>query len=411
MLRPHFSKMLVLSPDESFHFELLRTLSHARYYGADVNEVLQAAGKIEPGNFESYYTAFNDLANRVNSQADQIDSAGYPVSARDAYFRASNYYRAADFYLHANSEDSRIMTLWEKQTSAFDNAIALMPIPGKRILLKGEGFDIPAIYYAASADNSKPRPTVIMGNGFDGSQEEMLHSCGFAALERGYNVITYEGPGQPSVRRYQNLGFIAEWEKAVTPVIDYLETLLGVDSSKIALLGFSMGGWLCLRAAAFEHRLSAAFAIDGVYDVFQAFSNTMGPQMRALLEAGDPNSLDGAVKGFIDSGKAPTGLRWGIEQGKWSFAITSAAEFMKKTRAMTLKGIEDQIKCPVWVGEAANDQFFQGQPEMVRDALGGKATYVKLTDSDAAGNHCHIGASVIMNQHIFDWFEDTISQN
>ncbi|RFU35780.1 hypothetical protein B7463_g569, partial [Scytalidium lignicola] len=403
--------MIHLSTNESFHFELLRTISHARYFGADINEVLQAAGQIEAGNFESYYTEFNNLANRVNSQADQIDRTKYPVSAKDAYFRASNYYRAADFFLHGNAEDPRINDLWKKQTIAFDNAIALMTIPGKRVTLKGESFDIPAIFYTADGDHSNPKPTVIMGNGYDGSQEEMLHSCGFAALERGYNVITYEGPGQPSVRRYQNLGFIAEWEKAVSPVVDYLGTLPEVDITRVALLGYSMGGWLCARAAAFEHRLAAVIAIDGVYDIYQAYSSVMGPQLRALMETGDSNLVDTAVKGLMASGKAPTSLRWGIEQGLWSFAVDSVYEFMSRTKLMTLKGIENKISCPVWVGDAENDQFFEGQPRMVKDALGEKATYVNLTDGDAAANHCHMGAGVLMNQTIFDWFQDIVSKN
>lgn len=403
--------MFQLSSDESFHFELLRTISHARYFGADVGEVLHAASRITPGDFESFYTVFNNLASQVNSQADNIDRTKYPVSARDAYFRASTYYRAADFYLHGNPEDARINDLWEKQTAAFNNAIALMPIPGKRILLQGEGFKIPAIFYAADNDHSKAKPTIIMGNGYDGAQEEMLHSCGFAALERGFNVITYEGPGQPSVRRDQKLGFITEWEKVVSPVFDYLETLPEVDCKRVALIGFSMGGFLALRAAAFEHRLAAAIAIDGVYDVFQAYSNAMGPQGRKLLESQDPSVLDNFMKGLIASGHAPTSMRWGLEQGLWSFAVTSSSEFMNRTRSMTLKGIANQIRCPVWVGEAEDDLFFKGQPAMVKDALGEKATLVTLTESDAAEHHCHVGANSLMNQHVYDWFQDVIGWN
>ncbi|RKL01743.1 hypothetical protein BFJ71_g5072 [Fusarium oxysporum] len=89
---------------------------------------------------------------------------------------------------------------------------------------------------------------------------------GKAILERGMNVITYEGPGQPTVRRKQNLGFIHEWEKVVTPVVDYLLTRPEVDPKSIGLLGYSFGGMLAPRAAAFEHRLAPVFAVDGVYE-------------------------------------------------------------------------------------------------------------------------------------------------
>lgn len=83
----------------------------------------------------------------------------------------------------------------------------------------------------------------------------MYHMVGRAALDRGYNVITYDGPGQAGPRRAQNLGFIKEWEKVVTPVVDYLFTREDVDTNAICLVGFSLGGYFAPRAAAFEERL------------------------------------------------------------------------------------------------------------------------------------------------------------
>jgi hypothetical protein len=51
-----------------------------------------------------------------------------------------------------------------------------------------DGFVVPAIFYRAAPD-AVARPTILMFNGFDGSQEEMLHVCGFAALGRGFKVL------------------------------------------------------------------------------------------------------------------------------------------------------------------------------------------------------------------------------
>ncbi|KAH7017126.1 Alpha/Beta hydrolase protein [Ilyonectria destructans] len=401
--------MIPLSPDHSIHYEILRNIAAARYHGADIAEVLEAASQVDHTNLETFHDAFAALARRVDTQAQAIDSVRHPVSARDAFFRAATYYRTADFYLHGNPSDPRINELWELQQVAFDKALALMDIPGKRTTLQGDGFDIPAIFYAADK-SSTPKPTIVVCSGYDGSQEELLHNFGFAALERGYNVITYEGPGQPLVRRKQNLGFITEWEKVVTPVVDYLITRPDVDASKIGAIGASMGGWLVARAAAFEHRIAAAIAVDGVYDVHEAYSKAMSPPMLAALEAADGDQVDKMVREQLAGDGVPVSVRWGIEQGLWSFNVNSATEWMNLVKPMTLKGIEDQIQCPVWVGEAQNDQFFLGQPEKVRDALGDKATYVTLTSADAAGNHCHVGAQVLLNQLVFDWFEDIVSK-
>jgi pimeloyl-ACP methyl ester carboxylesterase len=144
----------------------------------------------------------------------------------------------------------------------------LLPVPGYRKLLStaDDGFKVPVIFFPASGTvheegkgkgKCNPRPTVILGNGFDGSMEELYHLHGAAALERGYNVVCYEGPGQPVVRREQGLGFTHEWHKVVGPVLDYLETLPCVDMQKVGLLGYSMAGVLAARAAALEPRVKA----------------------------------------------------------------------------------------------------------------------------------------------------------
>ncbi|CZR50316.1 related to hydrolases or acyltransferases (alpha/beta hydrolase superfamily) [Phialocephala subalpina] len=396
--------MFPLSTDESFHFEILRALALARYNGADINEVLIAASKIIAGDFESFFNEFNTLANRTLSRASSIDTKKHPVSARDAYFAASSYFRSADFYLHGNKSDPRINELWKKQTEAFDKAIALLDVPGERMLLKGEGFDVPAIFYGVKGEGRKP--TMIIGSGFDGAQEEAMHTNGFAALERGWNVITYEGPGQPSVVRDQGLGFIPEWEKVVIPVVDYLQTRKDVDIKKIGLIGISMGGYLAVRAAAFEHRLAAAIAIDGVYSVGDAVEKMAGP----LANPEGGVDVDKLATEWLNNPKVPSKVRWGIGHGLWAFQTNSAKEYLDRTKLMTLEGVTDKIQCPVWVGLAQEDIFFGGQPEKVKGALGEKATLATLTQEDAAGEHCHVGAAAFMNQQVFDWFEDVVEK-
>src|SRR3984957_13512061 len=206
--------MLTLNTDHTFQYELLRVLGLSRDRGADIGEVLGIAPKIAPGDFESWYEQFNELANHVRSSVE-TQSDRHPVSIRNAMFRAASYYRAADFFLHGKAQDPRIQEIWDIATACFDRAIALLDVPTERVRMEGGKFHIPAILYRPSADG-RPRPTLLLCNGFDGSQEEMLHAIGFSALERGFNVLTFEGPGQPTVRREQGLGFIAEWEQVVT---------------------------------------------------------------------------------------------------------------------------------------------------------------------------------------------------
>lgn len=398
--------MYQLSTDADFHFEILRVLGFAPYEGSDIGEVLVAANKIQSGNMESFHDAFYTIATQVHNSSTSIDAAKNPISARNAFFRASSYFRSADFYLHGNWTDSRIYSLWDQQLAAFNSAIALLPVPGQRVVLNTSGFEIPTVFYGTGIPG--PRPTIIMCNGYDGSQEEMYHYIGKAVLERGWNVITYEGPGQPTVRRDQNLGFIPQWERVLTPVVDYALTRPEVNPSAIGSLGLSFGGWLAPRAAAFEHRIAATMAIDGIYDFGPFITSQFGPELEALFNAGDAATLNSIIDGVVQSPSTKTNIRWGIQQGLWSFNCKTPFEWLTAIQSYTLEGLTQNVTTPIFIGDSQNDLFFPGQAKKLADHLGDLATYHLFTNAEGAGEHCSTGASVLQSQVILDWFQGII---
>ncbi|CAJ2503103.1 Uu.00g104970.m01.CDS01 [Anthostomella pinea] len=402
--------MLQLSTDAEFQYQLVRALSVAPYLGSDIGELLIAVNRLTAGDMDSYYAAFNALATRVHDTADAINVTKYPVSVRDARFREATYWRSADFFLHGNWSDPRINSLWASQTAAFDDAIALLSTPGERVTLPSAGgnFSVPAIFYGTGLPGR--RPTLIMCSGMDGSQEEMYHIVGAAALQRGMNVITFEGPGQPTVRRDQDLGFIPEWEEVVTPVVNYALTRDEVDGSKLGLLGQSFGGYLAPRAAAFEHRLAAVMAIDGIYDFGQGLLDQFGSDFTRLFDAGNATAFNNAIDTqVLNNPDAPTSAVWGIQQGMWAFNVPTPYEWISRAQNYTLDGIAGDIKVPVFVGESQDDDNLPGQPKALADALGDLATYHLFESVDGAGLHCAVGASVLANQVVLDWFEDIVS--
>ncbi|MEU7873156.1 alpha/beta hydrolase [Dactylosporangium sp. NPDC049140] len=393
-----------LSTDPLFDFNLLRWIGTAPYRGADIAEVLDLAGRLMPGDFESWYSQFRALADRVAIEGWHDESTS-SATRRDRAFRAASYYRAADFFLHGDPADPRIGQTWAAATEQFDRAIAELDPPGARVTIQAAGFTVPAVFCRASRDGT-PRPTILMFNGFDGSQEEMLHVCGFAALERGFNVLTFEGPGQPSVVRGQGLGFRHDWEAVVTPVVDYCEAVPEIDASVLGLLGVSFGGYLAPRAAAFEPRIRAVVTIDGLYDGYQSVLGLLTPRLRTLLEAGKSDGFNAAIRRAMADNKA---LRWYIEQGLWSFRVASPYEFFERARPYTLDGITDKITCPVLVCSATTDHFNPGQAEKLAEALGERATLRPFTPEESAASHSHPGASVLMNGVVLDWLTTTMT--
>jgi alpha-beta hydrolase superfamily lysophospholipase len=72
--------------------------------------------------------------------------------------------------------------------------------------------------------------------------EELYFMLGKPALDRGYSVLTYEGPGQGDALRSQGLHFLPEWERPNGAVLDeFLRRHKRPE--KIVLVGVSMGGY------------------------------------------------------------------------------------------------------------------------------------------------------------------------
>ncbi|KAK4506314.1 hypothetical protein PRZ48_000044 [Zasmidium cellare] len=370
-------------------------------HGADTNDVLKTALYIEPGNFESFAEAFKDLADQTKAKADE-------TLLQDTYFAAATYYRAADFFLHGNWSDPRIDEFWNLERDCFDKGISAMPVPGERITLKADGFEVPAIYYAPQQPvPGVKRPTLLLNEGYDAAQEELLHFNVFFALQRGWNAITFEGPGQPTVRRKQDIGFIPDWERVVTPVVDYLYNRSDVDFERLALLGNSFGGYLVARAAAFEPRIKALILNGGIYDSHQAFVGQLPPNLEKLYNAGEKQQFDDLIGEALHTQESPSQFRWDVEQGLWAFKIQSPYDFLQATRAYTIANITDRIRMPTFIANASSDQFFAGQPQLVKDKLGDSATL--YTFNGSAGYHTQVGAAVESNRVIHTWLNSVFN--
>jgi pimeloyl-ACP methyl ester carboxylesterase len=396
----------VVFQDPTFSSQLLRTIGATYYKGADIGECLSTAYRIKEGDFESWYTEWLKTAKRVHKYADDCLAANHKVSTREAYLRASNYYRAAEFLL-ISPEDPRIQTTWGSSKECFSNAGKLISPPIESIEIPYEGTTLPGHFYRLNENSNNdtstppPRPTLIAHGGFDSTLEELYTFAAAPALERGYNCLTFEGPGQGGVIRKQKIPFRYDWEKVVTPVIDYALTRdRDIDPNKIALMGISMGGYLAARAAAFENRISACILYNGVYDGYDAFASGFPQSLRTAVENGNANAVNTAIDILSD---IDANLRFNMKHGMWTTGTNSPYELIQGSKKYTVKGIAQKIKCPTLVLEAEKDDSFPGQPRMVYDALTCPKKYILFTSEEGAEEHCQSGAPAISNQRIFDW--------
>jgi len=311
-------QQLMFHEDQQFWFETLRNLGFAVYGGSDVGEVIATASRVTSGDYDSWYDAWISTAQRLETEA----RASHPVSARDGLLRASTYYRAAEFFLHGNPGDPRIDHAYRRGVACFRDAVAR--IPGiTSVQIPYQGTVLHGYFYRAAGEG--PAPTLVMHNGFDGAAEELHFFGATGGGERGYHVLTFDGPGQPAAIHRDGLTFRPDWENVVGPVLDFLTQQPGVDPGRIALLGVSLGGYLAPRAAAYEPRLAAVVAVDGVFDAVSALTAHLPlPHDEAVRRAAAEHDeeLDRMIAKAREH--SPT-LRWACDHGWGTWQFASAA--------------------------------------------------------------------------------------
>lgn len=402
-------KPMLFEDDPQFWYETLRALGHAAYGGSDFGEVVATAEKITAGDYDSWYEQWSATAERTATEARTALAGGHRVTARDAFLRASNYFRSAEFFLHGNPDDPRIAASYERSVDCFHAAARLFEPKIEPVEIPFEGTVLRGYFYRAPGD--APAPTIVMHNGFDGSAEEMHFFGGAAGLERGYHVLTFDGPGQPAARFHDGLPFRPDWESVITPVVDWLtDTRPEVDPERISLLGLSMGGLLAPRAAAFEHRLAAVIAVDGVYDLGQISTKNLPmprPEAEALLRAEHAPEIDAAIEALM---KTDSTARWAITHGSYAMDVATPRQFLASYLDYTLAdGIAEKITCPTLVCEAEDDLFFAGQAQQLYDHLSCPKTLQLFTVAEGAGAHCHTGAQRLAMGRILDWLDTTLN--
>jgi len=398
--------MKTLFRDPQFEFQMLRMLGGAASGSADVGECLSTADRIVEGDFESWHREWLATAERVEGIAERCLAGGHETSAREAFARASNYYRAAEFYLHGDPNDARIADLFARSVRCFDRALALQALAAERVEIPYEGASLPGIFYAAPGDGAA-RPTLLLQTGYDGTMEE-LHAKAVAANRRGWSCLTFEGPGQGRVIRERGLPFRHDWEHVVTPVVDYALSRGDVAAEQVALLGQSLGGYLAPRAVAFEQRIMACVANGGVFDfmgsrVPPVFSRA---QFVEMVES-SPDAFDEGMRAQMEQNSE---LRWAAANGMFTFRVETPSAWMKEALRFELSEVVGQIRCPVLVVDTEDEASFPGEAQKLYDALSCPKEFMLFTRAEGAGAHCQVASPALSQQRIFDWLADRFAE-
>lgn len=391
--------------EPGLNFQMLFALGAAGYGASETGEVLATFDRIHAkgDKLRVVFEEFRKLGRLTRARADRDREAGRRQSARTSYLRAAMYLDQALFYTLASGQPTRRHEgqMYREMEGAWAGAAALFEPAFEPVRIPYRGGSLPG--WMLSPGGKGRRPTVILNTGSDAQNIDMYVYGGAAALERGWNALIFEGPGQGANLFLRNMPFVPDWETVITPVVDFLRGRPEVDKSRICLIGQSFGGYLTPRAAAYEHRLAGLVPDPGVVDAFVSWQEGLGPLL-PLLNGGEREEFNREWNGYV----AQTGefKRFGIEKRIEIYGPSEGYEQLQLAQKFKLTPEEARrISAPTAILSPELEQFFPGQAETLHGWMGAQSELIRFTVAEGAEYHCEPMAPQLRNERVFDWLE------
>lgn len=351
-------------------FQLTRILGHTGYGGSQVGEVMQTAQRIKLGDYNSWVTEWNRLGDRVLSQAEEAMQNNNLETARVHYLRAADYIRLAEFFLQP--DDPRKMETYIKGVKAFRSGAKLLSNPPEVIQIPYEGSYLTGYFFKVPDVNNAP--VMVMFGGLDSTAEETYYTLAPQLQERGIGLIAVDGPGQGGSLRLNHITSRFDYEKAGTSVLEWAIQQPTVDSERIGIMAWSMGGYMAARTAAFEPRYKVCAIFSAVYDYNEMWVNRP-----------DDHPLANILQHVM--------------------GVQSMQDAREKIKNYHLRGVAEHIKCPTYIIHGEEDvQAHVDQAYRVYNSLTCPKWINIISPEHTGASHCQADNKT-QALPMFDWLK------
>ena len=360
--------------DQGFNFQLNRWYS----LGIARMEDLEEAGK--------NIMAAEDWKNVFVRLADN-------AAADNRFLNAAYYYRAAEFYLTDDDPDK--IPVYQKFITYFEKAFGNS---GYKLTEAPFGSSTIPIIKMESALPEK-KGVIVLHGGYDSYKEE-LFSLVLHFSNLGFDVVTFECPWMKIPRHEDQPGLDFRWEKIIGAVLDHL------DLTDVTLIGISMGGWLSLRAAAFEPRIKRVIASSVSFDVNQY----VGPIAQMIANLFFTKFRNFTNKAMIKRMKKEVQYAWFVNH---LMAITNlqvpidAFDILLQFNEENLHS--DKVKQDVLILTGNEDHMIPLKTHhlQVKALSNANSVTAKIfTKEEQAQNHCQVGNLTLALNMMDNWIQD-----
>lgn len=383
-------------------------LAYIPYGGADFGEIRAVAEAVGDGDDGAFYAAWVAAADRMSAEADACLARGHVDSARDLYLRASAFYGSSFHPLYGAPVDPRITAVYARQLAAFNKGLSLGPHPSEPFEIPYGDGSMPGYFIPAVGFETEVRPLLILNNGYDSTMSDAYFATGVAASRRGYHCLLFDGPGQGGMLYQRNVPLRHDWEVVIRAVVDHAQTLPLVDRDRIALYGWSLGGYLVLRAATGEPRIAALVADPAMWGIADGFRDLMIRNFHVPADkASDLGALDQSMIDKADAViRANPVMNWKIvRRGFWTHGVDNLRDFFAEVEKFTFRGRQGSIRCRTLLVHAQGDLLEANAPEIF-DALTCPKTLMHFSAVEGADGHCEMQNRSSLNRRVLDWLDE-----
>jgi pimeloyl-ACP methyl ester carboxylesterase len=226
-----------------------------RPMGVDANPDFHvAASRIS--KFADLVPVFTERAERREALARAAEEAGRGVAAREHYFHAALLYATAEWSIWEDSAE--LVELDDRKNDCYAAYARLADHHIERVEIPFQDSYIPAWFHLPVGYAGGPVPTVLACGGMDAAKELNVNLYGDKLLQRGFAVLSFDGPGQGEAP-IRGVKFTpTSWIDAGEALMEWCRGRAEVDRQKIVGFGLSFGSYWMSQIAATQPELKGA---------------------------------------------------------------------------------------------------------------------------------------------------------
>lgn len=382
--------MLDFIKGKLFNAQFVRILGQVNYQAADLSECFSVREHLNTDDFNSWYIQWSKLAETLYKEAQTLAEKGQKVSAKNAFLRASTYFRGAYFFLEDHPSDTKIEYLLSRSIETFQQSLSLSDYNVQLVEMPYQDIYLPGYLFL----QKEKAPILISCAGGDGTKEEAF-SIAQEAYLRGFHALVFEGPGQGSVLRLQGVPFTPNWHRVLSSVIDYLEKNPLIDQTNIIYYGKSFGGYLAAQAATKEKRLKALILDPAQYSMLDNLKNSF------LKDIQSSKPLSQIIETALIN--ADVNTKFMFNSRLWRFGVNSYQAFCDLLEDYEILDQIKYIDCPVMVFDNEEEYLSKGQAKVFYEKLTAEKHYYQFKANEMTGGHCQPLTPSIFFQKLFSF--------